>query len=180
MGVLFTFGLTLASNCLLCFCFLGDSESMPSCQTWLLQSIHTLPSGTEEVQKNLSRDYALQKRPLADSCVKNTPVSSLFSQAQAISLFLLYTYSSGLVILQVTPRKRPVGSCSELEWPCPGWRVPALLAAGGPVGISPIPFPPLLLAPLLPFDRKRNGPRSQLLVGETMPPSPCRGDENHQ
>ncbi|KAK1518395.1 hypothetical protein CABS01_05929 [Colletotrichum abscissum] len=126
-------------------------------------------------KKNLSRDYALQKRPLADSCVKNTPVSSLFSQAQAISLFLLYTYSSGLVILQVTPRKRPVGSCSELEWPCPGWRVPALLAAGGPVGISPIPFPPFCSLPFLPFDRKRNGPRSQLLVGETMPPSACRG-----
>ncbi|UQC85301.1 uncharacterized protein CLUP02_10798 [Colletotrichum lupini] len=48
LDFLFTFGLTLASNCLLCFCFLGDSESMPSCQTWLLQSIHTLPSGTEE------------------------------------------------------------------------------------------------------------------------------------
>lgn len=47
MGVLFTFGLTLASNCLLCFCFLGDSESMPSCQTWLC----SLPIHFQAAQK---------------------------------------------------------------------------------------------------------------------------------
>ncbi|KAK1730941.1 uncharacterized protein BDZ83DRAFT_290200 [Colletotrichum acutatum] len=173
--------LALASNCLLCFCFLGDFQIHAKLPDLALQSTDTLPSGTEEVKK-ISRDYALQKRPLADSCVKNTAVSFLPHKPRLLHI-TRHSHSSFL------PRRASSSSrCHPAKGPwalaanwngmalaggCPRhWQREARL--GSPRSFSPSP----LLAPLLPFDRKRNGPRSQFLVGETMPPSPCRGERS--